>query len=88
MTEAQKHSLQCYENFMSRLSNIYSDNGTNFVGRITNFKHFTKFYKNVNFREIVQPAANEGIHGQFIPSNSPYFGGLREAEGMSMKFHL
>jgi hypothetical protein len=67
-------------------NNIYSDNGTNFVGA-------KKELKKINFERdsterISNFASQQGINFHFIPPCSPHMGGIWEAGVKSMKFHL
>lgn len=63
---------------------IYSDNGTSFVGA---YNELSKFLKN-NCNSLGESLANEGIHFHFIPAYAPHFGGLWEAGVKSSKYHL
>ena len=64
--------------------NIYSDNGTSFVGAYNDLSRFLKD----NCNSLSSAAANEQIEFHFIPAYSPHFGGLWEAGVKSTKFHL
>ena len=83
--------LAAFRRFISRrgrCENVYSDNGTNFVGadrllkeeRIKYIKHFRN--------KTAEIFANEAISWHFIPPSSPNFGGLWEAGVKSIKWHL
>lgn len=63
---------------------IFSDNGTNFVGAE---KEFPLLLKN-SLNEITNFTANDGIIFRFIPPHSPHFGGLWESGVKSCKHHL
>lgn len=79
--------LQALRRFMSRRGkplNIYSDNGTSFVGAYNEIADFLKR----NCDSISDSAAQEGIKFHFIPAYAPHFGGLWEAGVKSTKFHL
>ncbi|XP_050676867.1 uncharacterized protein LOC126973587 [Leptidea sinapis] len=65
-------------------SNMYSDNGTTFVGA---YNELSKFLKS-NCDSIAEGAVNEGINIHYIPAYSPHFGGLWEAGVKSTKYHL
>lgn len=61
--------------------NIYSDNGTTFVGA---FNELSKLLSQpLNFNSV-----DPGIHFSFIPAYSPHFGGLWESAVRSTKHHL
>lgn len=79
--------LAALRRFVSRRgkpSNIYSDNGTSFVGA---YNELSKFLKS-NCDKLAESAASEEINFHFIPAYSPHFGGLWEAGVKSTKFHL
>lgn len=79
--------LLALKRFMSRRgkpSEIFSDNGKNFVGLMT---EFNKFLTNCA-PSIIEYATNQGIKFKFIPPYSPHFGGLWEAGIKSCKHHL
>ncbi|KAJ0184405.1 hypothetical protein K1T71_000828 [Dendrolimus kikuchii] len=79
--------LLALRRFISRRgkpSQIYSDNGTTFVGA---YNDLAKFLKD-NAQCLSSDLANEGIEFHFIPAYSPHFGGIWEAGVKSTKFHL
>ncbi|XP_076620344.1 uncharacterized protein LOC143341342 [Colletes latitarsis] len=66
--------------------NIYSDNGTNFVGADN---ELSKLYQVLNVDEGVQRwLTDKQIAWHFIPALSPNFGGLWEAAVRSFKHHI
>jgi hypothetical protein len=68
---------------------IYSDNGTNFVGAKNELAELYAFVKNKNIQNDLQNiAAKEGIKWHFIPPRSPHMGGLWEINVKSVKGHL
>lgn len=67
--------------------NIYSDNGTTFVGANTKLKEIFNFLKS-NETSISSYLSKERINWHFIPPKSPHFGGLWESLIKSMKRHL
>ncbi|XP_063972059.1 uncharacterized protein LOC135159927 [Diachasmimorpha longicaudata] len=70
-------------------SNIYSDNGTNFIGANSEPKAIHEFLKNEDHRKkILHFATSKEIRWYFIPAQSPNFGGLWEAAVKSFKHHL
>ncbi|XP_043660057.1 uncharacterized protein LOC122624512 [Drosophila teissieri] len=82
--------LEALRRFFARRGkseNIYSDNGTNFVGasRVLD-KEFVAAIENNN--ELAPTLEKEGIKWHFIPPGSPHMGGLWEAGVISVKYHL
>lgn len=76
--------------FISRrgkVRNIFSDNGTNFVGANNELKRIHKQHLEEQGK-INDAFSHEGIKWHFIPANSPHFGGLWEAAVKSVKRHL
>lgn len=65
-------------------TDIYSDNGTTFVGAYNDLATFLK----TNCDSITSDLSNDGIRFHFIPAYSPHFGGIWEAGVKSAKFHL
>lgn len=65
-------------------TNIYSDNGTNFVGAAHQLERDCGRIA----PQVAELVANEGITWHFIPPSAPHFGGLWEAGVKSTKFHL
>ena len=84
--EAYTASLRSFIARRGLCNNIYSDNGTNFVGAEKELK------KIISEEESTMPisnfAAQQGINFDFIPPSSPHMGGIWEAGVRSMKFHL
>lgn len=83
--------LAAFKRFTARrgaVSNIYSDNGTNFVGanNILNFNSAAERheYKKTIFAEMAKIETT----WHFIPPASPNFGGLWEAGVKSVKTHM
>lgn len=70
-------ALQRFIARRGRVTDIYSDCGTNFVGA----------YKEIN-RLMSAAAAKEAINWHFNPPSAPHFGGLWEAGIKSVKTHL
>lgn len=92
MTEAQKHSLQCYEDLCQDVAHVqiyivimeWISLGVN-----NKLRTFYKILQECEFQsKMVQCAANEGIHWQFIPPNSPPLEVFGKLEECLMKFHL
>ncbi|XP_050294309.1 uncharacterized protein LOC126734653 [Anthonomus grandis grandis] len=63
---------------------IYSDQGTTFVGALNELNAFLKEHSST----ISDKLANQGIQWNFIPPRAPHFGGLWESSVKSVKFHL
>ncbi|XP_024869083.1 uncharacterized protein LOC112452877 [Temnothorax curvispinosus] len=84
--------LATLRRFISRRGrpvNIYSDNGTTFVGANKQIKELYDFVAS----EQVQTNVKDFLRDQetswsFIPPNAPHFGGLWEAAVKSAKYHL
>ncbi|XP_065086352.1 uncharacterized protein LOC135708280 [Ochlerotatus camptorhynchus] len=84
--------LQALRRFIGRrgkCQDIYSDNGTNFVGAKSKMQEFLKLIRSSDHCEkIVKECAEEGIQWHFNPPSAPHFGGLWEAAVRSAKNHL
>ncbi|XP_058837430.1 uncharacterized protein LOC131693535 [Topomyia yanbarensis] len=84
--------LQALRRFVSRrgrCTDMYSDNGTNFVGARNQLQEFLKMLKNRDHYDAVsKECAKEGIQWHFNPPSAPHFGGLWEAAVRSAKHHL
>lgn len=75
--------LNALKRFLSRrgmVSNIYSDNATNFVGAQHELHKLQALFKSQQFKKnVVEKLVNDNITWHFIPARSPHFGGLWEA---------
>ncbi|XP_046404411.1 uncharacterized protein LOC124169753 isoform X2 [Ischnura elegans] len=72
-----------------RCSQIYSDNGSNFVGAARELQELAESFLAVQQSSITQDySAQEGIQWHFIPARAPHFGGIWEAGAKSVKHHL
>ncbi|XP_058808422.1 uncharacterized protein LOC131674012 [Phymastichus coffea] len=84
--------LIAFRRFVSRRgipSNVYSDNGTNFVGADRQLQELYDLFEKPEFRERVgEHAITKRIQWHFNPPLSPHFGGLWEAAVKSFKHHL
>lgn len=84
--------LQALRRFVSRrgkCSDIYSDNGTNFVGARNKLTEIGKLMTDHNHRDrITRELARDKITWHFNPPSAPHFGGLWEAAVRSAKTHL
>lgn len=86
-TEAFVAALKRFIARRGRPVEIYSDNGTNFVGAYNEYNKFLKTLFKSN-EELENYLASEGIKWHFNPPSAPHFGGLWEAGVKSLKFHL
>ncbi|CAK1594449.1 unnamed protein product [Parnassius mnemosyne] len=68
--------------------NLWSDNGTNFVGAAKELKCMFEQGKANLAREVAELLSNDGTTWHFIPPKAPNFGGLWEAGVRSVKKHL
>lgn len=84
--------IQALRRFVARrgkCTDIFSDNGTNFVGARNRFRDLLKLLKDKDHKEKVNNyCLHEGITWHFNPPSGPHFGGLWEAAVRSTKFHL
>lgn len=70
-------------------TDIFCDNGTNFVGANSKLKDLKMFlFNEKNQHQIINYCSNEFINFNFIPPRAPHFGGLWEAAVKSAKGHL
>ncbi|XP_011705642.1 PREDICTED: uncharacterized protein LOC105460851 [Wasmannia auropunctata] len=86
-TEAFLATLRRFTARRGICSQIFSDNGTNFVGAANTLKDIQKFLIKAT-PEIAAFLSKQKIVWQFIPPRSPHFGGLWEAAVKKMKRHL
>lgn len=84
--------LSVFKRFISRRgrpTDMYSDNGSNFVGAK---REIDELYELFNNDIVKQKFTNfmtlEGIRWHFIPPRSPHMGGIWEAAIKRTKFHL
>lgn len=83
--------LAALDRFISRRgqpSDIYSDNGTNFVGASKIIDDDMQKMIRQNPQLAAKEHTNRAIQWHFIPPASPHFGGLWEAGVKSTKYHL
>ncbi|KAL0822414.1 hypothetical protein ABMA28_004489 [Loxostege sticticalis] len=83
--------LAAFKRFVARrgyCSDLFSDNGTNFVGANRELKQLLAEEKSQVAVEIADWLANNGTTWHFIPPHAPNFGGLWEAGVKSTKHHL
>ncbi|XP_062699574.1 uncharacterized protein LOC134284609 [Aedes albopictus] len=90
--EAWQRFLQALRRFIARRGrpcDMYSDNGTNFVGARKKLIELIHLLKNrVHHDRIATELTNNGIQWHFNPPSAPHFGGLWEAAVRSAKTHL
>ena len=82
--------IAALKRFMARrglCSNIYSDNGTTFVGASSHLSKDAIQATKAN-SIIKELLSNDKIQWHFIPPLTPHFGGLWEAGVKSTKYHL
>ncbi|XP_055633508.1 uncharacterized protein LOC129773872 [Toxorhynchites rutilus septentrionalis] len=88
-SEAFIASLHRFSGRRGKPSNIYCDNGRNFVGAQRELAELrTLFISQQDKNIIAQECAASNIAFHFIPPGSPSLGGIWEAAVKSMKFHL
>lgn len=83
-TEAFMATFKRFISRRGRPTNVYSDNGTNFVGANRELGKFLKEYQD----DISSAAVTDNVTWHFIPPRTPHFGGLWEAGVKSTKTHL
>lgn len=83
--------IAAFKRFVARrgpCSDVYSDNGTNFVGANKELRaSFDAQLKEME-KASVSTLALQGTEWHFIPGHAPHFGGLWEAAVKSFKHHL
>ncbi|XP_011167678.1 uncharacterized protein LOC105201381 [Solenopsis invicta] len=81
--------LHAYSRFCARRglpTDVYSDNGTNFIGAD---KELTKAYRDtLRDPDFLNRTASDRMSWHFMPPHAPHFGGLWEAGVRSVKHHL
>ncbi|CAK1600436.1 unnamed protein product [Parnassius mnemosyne] len=80
-----------FKRFVARrghVSEIWSDNGTNFVGASKELLKLVTAEQSSVALEIREWLSNNSVSWHFIPAHAPNFGGLWEAGVKAMKFHL
>lgn len=83
--------LAAFKRFVARRGHcheIWSDNGTNFVGASKVLQNLFKGENSSVMDEVQRALVSKGIEWHFIPPHAPNFGGLWEAGVRSTKFHL
>ncbi|XP_067209986.1 uncharacterized protein [Linepithema humile] len=88
-SEAFLSALKRFIGRRGRPSNIFSDNGTNFVGANRALEELRDLFNQEEFRHrVTNEAASDAITWHFIPPRAPHFGGLWEAAVRSTKHHF
>ncbi|CAK1589732.1 unnamed protein product [Parnassius mnemosyne] len=83
--------LVAFRRFIVRrghFTDLWSDNGTNFVGASRELQSLFKSEQSYLRKEVTESLASTGTAWHFIPPRAPHFGGLWEAAIKSMIFHL
>lgn len=83
--------LAAFKRFTARrghCSNLWSDNGTTFVGANKELQNLLSQEKSGINGEIAEWLGNNGTTWHYIPPHSPNFGGLWESGVKSTKHHL
>ncbi|XP_077260842.1 uncharacterized protein LOC143896724 [Temnothorax americanus] len=84
--------LSAFKRFIARKgkpSDVFSDNGTNFVGANRKLEELRDiFTKEEHQNKITEVAASDQIKWHFIPPRAPHFGGLWEATVKAFKRHF
>lgn len=93
VTELSTESfLGALRRFLSRRGlpeNIYSDNGSNFIGANKELKELYEFVKTENHQSSIRDYLNsQNVKWHFIPPKSPNFGGLWESNVKVFKHHF
>ncbi|XP_058456473.1 uncharacterized protein LOC131433883 [Malaya genurostris] len=80
------------QRFVSRRglpSDVYSDNGTTFVGANHELAAWRDLFTSQQLKDkLSEYCSSNGITWHFIPPRSPHFGGIWEAGVKTMKYHL
>jgi len=84
--------LNAFKRFISRRgrpADMYSDNGTNFVGANRQLEKCEEFFgSEQSKRHIMDHGMSKAIKWHFIPARAPHFGGLWESAVKSFKSHF
>jgi hypothetical protein len=89
------HTAKSFKNCLKRMmarrgivANLYSDNGTNFVGTDRELKETYFLLQQDKVDSIKCFLADRSINWHFIPPHSPHMGGIWEAGVKSCKHHF
>lgn len=88
-TDSFLNSLKRFISRRGKPSDIFSDNGSNFIGASNHFIELYNLLSNDKHHEKVSNfLIQDKIKWHFIPAKSPHMGGLWEAAVKSSKYHL
>lgn len=88
-TQSFLNALKRFCDRRGKVTEIYSDNATNFVGANRQLTELRHLFLSLEHKKKVQGYLSENnIQWHFIPARSPHFGGLWETAIKSMKSHL
>lgn len=88
-TEAFLAALKRFVSRRGLCQEIYSDNGTNFVGAYKEIQEVKRLLQSEKHQTaIINATSQDQVNWHFIPPHSPHFGGLWEAGVKSIKHHL
>ncbi|XP_011858966.1 PREDICTED: uncharacterized protein LOC105556478 [Vollenhovia emeryi] len=88
-TAAFLNALRRFIARRGKCANIYSDNGSNFVGANNELKALLNLLRDKSHQsEVSQYLSDRSIKWHFIPPYSPHMGGIWEAGIKSAKTHL
>ncbi|XP_055603942.1 uncharacterized protein LOC129752177 [Uranotaenia lowii] len=86
-TETFIAALQRFNGRRGFPCDMYSDNGTTFVGANHELAALRKLFEDqLHQRKLKDYCSSEGVTWHFIPPRSPHFGGIWEAGVKSMKY--
>jgi len=88
-TTAFLNSLKRFISRRGKPSDMFSDNGANFIGADNDLRELTNLLTNSDHNnKILDFTAQQSIRWHFIPPHSPHFGGLWESAVRSAKTHM
>uniref|UniRef100_A0A1B6EB86 Integrase catalytic domain-containing protein n=2 Tax=Clastoptera arizonana TaxID=38151 RepID=A0A1B6EB86_9HEMI len=88
-TESFIAALRRFISRRGKPRNIFSDNGTNFVGACHELRELSELWASEQFgNSVVTASSREGIAWRFQPPSAPHFGGLWESSVKLLKTHL
>lgn len=83
-----KAALQRFISRRGRPKNMYSDNGTNFIGCRRELQELQELFNKENQSQIADYCLERGINWSTIPPRASHFGGQWEAGVKSVKYHF
>lgn len=88
-SDAYIAALQRFVNRRGNVSDMFSDNGTNFVGAKNALRELRQLFLSEQCNRVIDDFCRQReINFHFIPPRSPHFGGLWESGVKSVKTHL